>query len=259
MDNAKLVNILEPNRDLVEQINSFWSLNNDNINWEIEFFGKNHSVDKGFGLDFNEIRQGEVLLNSIFEILSKENLHVTEMAVIALDSIYHTRLDSPVRVALNLHEEIKKGLIDDIKNAEGDLIYDCVNRIAVIDKNQVENGKYLYSFATKFCNRINPDKFPIFDSYVAGLLDCYKNNDIYVRKLKENSNKLFNQSNLGNYRIFCSVYNSFSEAFGLNQFNFKQLDIFMWTYGKLLGSKTHKKYNNKPIDVRLSITYIPNK
>ena len=64
-----------------------------------------------------------------------------------------------------------------------------VDSIATIDKND-GNGTYAYSFATKFCIFLN-NNFPVFDSYVAGLIYKHDNDDGKIKL-----------SDLGSYRYF---------------------------------------------------------
>ena len=236
--------IRAPEKNLVHQVNSWWNApENATIESIKELFGiEEDKSEKGFGLDFNEIKHGEELLNNAFNNLDKNELVYIETAVLLLDSIYHTRLKSPLRVAYKIHQLFQNNnLLSKIKNAQDlqEIIY-CVYEIAINDKKADAKNAYIYSFATKFCNRIN-HAFPIYDSYVAGLLYHYS----YDNK--------FTQASLGNYKRFYDTYEKFVKDYKLNEFNFKEIDIFMWTYGKILSSKNNKD----PIKLQLSVTYVP--
>lgn len=236
------------NKDLVREVNSWWEYpDKANIACIEKLLNISEKESKkGFGLDFSEIKQGEHLLNTVFDQINEKDLVSIETAVFLLDSIYHTRLQSPLRVANKIHKLFEQeNFLNKIKEAkEQQEIIDCVNTITNIDKENDTNNNYIYSFATKFCNRINPRAFPIFDSYVAGLL--YR----YNRK-KNEFTKTFTQASLGNYNNFFETYKHFIDAYQLSEFDFKKIDIFMWTYGKILSSKN----SNYETNIQLSVKY----
>ena len=161
------------NSELIETVNSWWDKPDNVKNDRICKLLKVSMIkpEKGFGLDFDEIRRGELLLDSVFKSIDADNISSVETAVLLLDSIYHTRLQNPLRTAGNIQKLLQDDdLIRKIMEAkEQKDIVDCVNIIASIDKDPYQNNNYIYSFATKFCNRLNPVVFPIFDRYVASL------------------------------------------------------------------------------------------
>lgn len=78
----------------------------------------------------------------------------------------------------------------------------------------------LYSFASKFCNFLNPDDYPIFDSHVEQMLKAYN------RKFGFCTGRA---GNLRDYTVFKDWVRSFIEYFGL-ECTFWESDKFMWTY-----------------------------
>ncbi len=62
----------------------------------------------------------------------------------------------------------------------------------------------------------------------------------------------FTQASLGYYDNFLEVYDKFREKYQLKKFNYKEIDIFMWTYGKILNSKNNK---NRKGDIRLYVQF----
>jgi hypothetical protein len=82
-----------------------------------------------------------------------------------------------------------------------------------------------YSFATKYCSWHVPDAYPIYDSFVGKLVYEYRQDEKYC--------DFFRQNELSSdYLKFKGVIESFRNHFGLTKFGFKDLDKFLWLYGK---------------------------
>lgn len=247
-----MVELLIPDVENVNKINRIWKGNATSDDFIIDILGKSVSIEAEIGIDFEEIRCEEELLNVVFnELNENSSITVMQTAVLLLDGIYHTRLQSPIRFANAIYDRVKKeNLLEEIRNAKrDDEIIKCVDAIATADIGY----NYAYSFATKFCNRINKKQFPIFDSYVAGLLWNYQNIEPYKEHLGEH----FNQASMGKYRSFLEKYRKFAKAFSLEAFDYKEIDIFMWTYGKVLSWRKDEKSGIDCLDIRISPQYIP--
>ncbi len=87
-----------------------------------------------------------------------------------------------------------------------------------------KNGKEFnfYSFASKYCNYLNPDQFPIYDSYVEQMLTLYNAMEHFIDFTKED---------LRDYGKFREVVLKFREHFKLEQFSLREIDKFLWLYG----------------------------
>ena len=105
----------------------------------------------------------------------------------------------------------------DEKLKKGD--YSLVNDIAKVEIGGKERN--FYSFATKYCHYHMPDRFAIYDSYVAKVLCAFPNE---FRKIKEV--KLREK-----YETFIDVLNGFKNAFKLN-LSFDDLDKYLWRLGR---------------------------
>lgn len=92
------------------------------------------------------------------------------------------------------------------------------HKIAKVDRS-------IYSFATKYCNWHNHDKFPIYDRNVS-VYFCYMKSIGHFENIKFKT-----VNDLRNYHTFVSVVNEFSKQFNLQSFNYKQLDKFLWLEG----------------------------
>lgn len=146
-----------------------------------------------------------------------------------LNSFYGTRiLDIDL---LKVVEDIIRLDID--KRINGDTVdISVVNDIAYKHESYDRN---LYSFASKYCSFHNPSKFPIVDSFSKGMLYYMNTSNNKDFKFFEQS---FTQADLNNFFNYCKIYNAFINHFKLNKISFKNVDKYLWKYGKdEMGSK----------------------
>jgi len=87
------------------------------------------------------------------------------------------------------------------------------------------NGKEInfYSFATKYCNWHNRDSYAIYDSFVKKVLLAYKRKDKFSD---------FKESDLKNFVKFKKIVFDFKYFYNLTRHDLKQIDKFLWIYGK---------------------------
>ena len=204
-------------------------------------------------ISFSEIKAGENALEKVFDEIRNCSDGIRacgDEAIIngalLLDSIYHTQTYDSLHFAFELQELLKAddfALLKKIRSAtiktENHTKVECIDAIASL-KVKEEGRKHAYSFATKFCNWVNRDAFPIFDSYVAWLLHYYLHRDKAVTRFA------FTQTSYGSYDKFLAAYKYFRDNLIENgkRMDYKKLDVFMWTMGKI-------------IDKQASVTYLP--
>ncbi len=137
------------------------------------------------------------------------------LKVVALNSLYATNIYATREVADNIFR-----LDIDRKLEQHSL--ELVNEIALVTiKGKTRRN---YSFASKYCAWHSPETYPIYDSYVDGLLWAYQ---------KKHKFSNFNRYDLWNsYPQYVKAVRDFQERFGLQQFTLKQVDNFLWLYGK---------------------------
>jgi hypothetical protein len=138
------------------------------------------------------------------------------LKVVALNSLYNTYILNLAPVA----DHIWRHNIDP-KLAQG--APELVNEIALTPH---KDGKIRrnYSFATKYCAWHNPDAYPIFDSYVEKLIWEYQRFDKFSD---------FRRGDLtNNYPTYKYTLEAFRQRYRLMDFSFKDLDKFLWGYGK---------------------------
>lgn len=102
-----------------------------------------------------------------------------------------------------------------------------IEAVKLICSASGENWKSIYSFATKYCNWHNQDKFPIIDKYSRGIL-YYINK--FIPKQFYCLSKMRND--MLDYEKYCGMYLEFKKNLDLNTFTYKDIDKFLWMFGK---------------------------
>lgn len=95
-------------------------------------------------------------------------------------------------------------------------------------KNVLDMGYYPYSFATKIYSFLDPEKYPILDSYSVTLLNEY---------LKEpGDERNAPRERWGCYKNYQEDYDKFRKKYSLSDdLTYKQIDVFLWTYATVLS------------------------
>ena len=105
-----------------------------------------------------------------------------------------------------------------------------VNDIKQITINGTERN--FYSFASKYCSHHNPLDYPIYDSYVDVVLRYFRNRDRFTS---------FVDGDLKDYVHFQGALIDFRVFYGLEEYNLKQLDKYVWLLGKEYFPKNYGK------------------
>lgn len=183
----------------------------------IDMFKSNESYKKGdkaieeLIIDFPENIE-------FYQVLAK---------VCVINDLYQTVIISTNTVAEHIVElNIDQGL------RRGDL--NIVNKIAEVKHN---NKKRIhYSFATKYCAWHKPEYFPMYDRYVHKMLMAYfkKDKDRFC-------NIDFKACQLREYPKFKDAIDKFKDVYNLRKYAYRELDYFLWEYGKELFDKNANK------------------
>ncbi len=92
--------------------------------------------------------------------------------------------------------------------------------------------KNFYSFATKYCSHHNQLSYPIYDSYVEKVLVYFRDKDGF---------SVFATPELKDYTKFKAILIEFGKFYGLEQYNLKQIDKYIWQLGKEYFPKNFAK------------------
>ena len=170
--------------------------------------------ERAIDLAFNEYKNN----NSIENILIKCSI---------LNDFYSTNIFKIYPVAkhilsLNIDERLKAGdptLVNDIASVE------------LKDKE-----KRFYSFATKYCSHHDQLNYPIYDYYVGKVLTYFKRTDRFFQ---------FTEADLRSYPKFKNILIEFRKYYKLESYNLKELDKFLWQFGKKYFPKKQKTKKEK--------------
>ena len=108
-----------------------------------------------------------------------------------------------------------------------------VQEIALVTMGNDET-KNFYSFATKYCSHHQPLQYAIWDSYVDEVLKYFRNVDGFAD---------FADQDLKDQAKFKSILFQFAAFYGIQQYNLKDLDRYLWQLGK--DKFLQKRYQGK--------------
>ena len=166
----------------------------------------------------------ERALDKLFSHTYPHNNNIEDVLVkvATLNDFYSTNIFSGYMVAKHILELD----IDERLEAADDTL---VNEIASIVTKDGRT-KNFYSFATKYCSHHRPYDYAIYDSYVDRVLRYFRNVDRFSD---------FEDTDLKNYVKFRKTLTDFQEFYGLQKYNLKLLDRYLWQLGK---DKFPRKY-----------------
>jgi len=180
-------------------------------------------LEKWDGLE--NYRLQEDALNKLFFELCPRNADISDVLLKAstLNNFYSTNIFSIYPVAkhicsLDIDERLKAG--------DGTLV-GGIQYVTIGEKL-----KNFYSFATKYCSHHNPLDYPIYDSYVDEVLRYFRNRDSFSD---------FQDGDLKDYVKFKNILIAFRVFYGLDKYNLKQIDQYVWQLGKEYFPKNYGK------------------
>lgn len=161
--------------------------------------------------------QPEAVLKKLFTETYPQNKVIDDISLktAALNTVYNTYIYSVYPVA----QHILSLDIDERLRAGDETLVNELMRVFYNSGGKVDH----YSFATKYCSFHNPDAFPIYDSYVGKILQHYRDLERF---------SLFKNSELKNYPKFKQILSDFCRHFGLEKYTTKELDQYLWQFGK---------------------------
>ena len=167
-------------------------------------------------------RMQEEALNKLFSILCPYNTNISDVLLKAstLNDFYSTNIFSIYPVAKRIYS-----LDIDARLTAGDVT--LVNDIQYVRVGGVLKNNY--SFASKYCSHHNPTEYPIYDSYVDKVLCYFRNRDNFSD---------FQDADLKDYCKFKNILIHFRSFYGLDQYNLKQIDQYVWQLGKSFFPKS---------------------
>lgn len=167
----------------------------------------------------------EAALKDVFALMpGNTDYGQVAVKVAALNDIYKTGILDTLGVARHIVALRIDGRLA-AEAADHALVHDIAR--FTTSTGDVRNN---YSFATKYCAFHQPDLYPIYDSYVHGVLLNLWNRDPGFQALAGAG------SWRGSYAAWCRAVLAFRAHFnGLNVYSLRELDHYMWLLSKQLG------------------------
>lgn len=162
----------------------------------------------------NKYPEQEKILENLFSNSDNSNFETILTKTIYLNEFYSTRLDNVIGMARHIE---KLNIDSRLKANDLTLLEDIANT-----PSEMNNA---YSFASKYCCWHKPDVYPILDSYAKGVL--YKMNKKY-KFMPQFTRNVISYS----YDFYCMIYEKFIQYFNLQNYTLKQIDRFLWLFGK---------------------------
>ncbi|QIK87080.1 hypothetical protein G7061_01920 [Erysipelothrix sp. HDW6B] len=171
----------------------------------------------------------EDALNKLFLELCSNNTDIVDILLKAstLNDFYSTNIFSIYPVAkhilsLNIDTRLDAGDVTLVRD---------IQHVTISNKK-----RSFYSFATKYCSHHNPLDYPIYDSYVDEVLRYFRNRDNFSD---------FQDGDLKDYVKFKCILIDFRVFYGLDKYNLKQIDQYVWQLGKDYFPKNYRKKKTK--------------
>jgi len=185
-----------------------------------------------FNNDKRYLPADKAIINLFTAFPNNKKLEDILLKISVINDLYSTNILGTFKMA----EHIQRLDIDN-RLQKGNL--ELVNEIAKghgikTKKNNTELN--FYSFATKYCNWHNQESYAIYDSFVEKVLLAYKRKDNFSN---------FKQADLKVFRKFKKIIDDFAEFYGLTKHNLKEIDKFLWIYGKEIFSANYNTKKDK--------------
>ena len=157
---------------------------------------------------------------SLFEAFPENKLleHIL-LKISVINDLYSTNILG----TFNMAKHIQQLDIDNrLKQGDPYLVNEISSGHRIISKKNDKEINF-YSFATKYCNWHNRDNYAIYDSFVNKVLIAYKRKDNF---------STFIEPDLKDFIKFKKVVLDFKQFYNLSDHDLKQIDKFLWIYGK---------------------------
>lgn len=170
----------------------------------------------------------EKALNKLFFELCPNNKDISSILIKAatLNDFYSTNIFKIFDVAKHIESlnHIKnKPSIDERLNKGDVSLVDDIKKVKIINKDNEEKERNFYSFATKYCSHHKPEYYPIYDKYVDVILRYFRREDNFYK---------FKNDDLKEYCKFKNIITQFIKNYELDNYTFKEIDMYLWQLGK---------------------------
>ncbi|WPC24708.1 hypothetical protein N4239_02650 [Brachyspira hyodysenteriae] len=170
----------------------------------------------------------EKALNKLFFELCPDNKDISSILikVATLNDFYSTNIYKIFDVAKHIESlnHIENKLSIDERLNKGDVsLVDDIKKVTIMNKNNEEKEINFYSFATKYCSHHKPASYPIYDKYVDVILRYFRREDNFYK---------FKNDDLKEYSKLKNIITQFIKYYKLDNYTFKEIDMYLWQLGK---------------------------
>ncbi|MDR0926323.1 MAG: hypothetical protein LBO69_00970 [Ignavibacteria bacterium] len=184
-----------------------------------ELLRPNSEVVNGYIKKFTDESQkpDDIITHLIKTYPNHKNDWEVRLKAVVINNFYGTFISAINKLATHIYNMNIDNLL---VNGSPEAVTKIATGHKIIRKDKEIN---FFSFATKYCNWHNHDAYPIYDSVSARLLQVYnKHADFH-----------FTEHAITNEIVeFKASVDDFRNCFGLSNFSYKEIDKFLWTYGK---------------------------
>ena len=175
----------------------------------------------------------EHALNRLFRDLCPHNTEIEDvlLKVATLNTFYSTNIYNVFALARHI---VDLDIDERLRQADDSLVMAIASGHGVINKRGGKEIQF-YSFATKYCSHHRPEEYPIYDSFVEDFLVYLSRADGFA---------LFQREALRDVAVFKQTLLKMRDFYGLQEFSLKQIDQYLWQYGK---EKFPKPYGRKKL------------
>jgi hypothetical protein len=168
----------------------------------------------------------ESALNKLFRDICPENTDLDDvlLKVATLNTFYSTNIYNVFAVSRHI---VSLDIDARLRQGDNSLVTDIASGHGLTNKR---SGKEIcfFSFATKYCSHHCPDFYPIYDNYVEDFLVYLRNVDGFAAF-----------QDLRDINIFKQTLLKLREFYLLESFSLKEIDQYLWQYGKEKFPKTY--------------------
>lgn len=155
-----------------------------------------------------------------------------------LNTLYSTNVYYPYELAEHI---IRLNVDCFIKDADMSVV-DKIASFDFLSKKGEQKHKNLYSFASKYCSFHEKSIFPMYDKNLQRVLEQYNTPNWCKYFFSKPGNK---------YKNFVEILRSFARDYGLQSLSLRDLDRFLWLYGKELldADDREREMKNKKVNL----------
>ncbi len=182
----------------------------------------NQLLDKYIEKFNNDIRYklADNAINNLFSAFpNNKKIEDIILKISVVNDLYSTNIYGTFKLAEHI---LKLDIDEQLRNGNPKLVNEIAKGHGIRTKKHNTEINF-YSFATKYCNWHNQDNYAIYDSFVDKILMAYKQKDKFSD---------FKQIDLKDFKKFKKIIKDFSAFYKLTKHNLKEIDKFLWIYGK---------------------------